>query len=132
MAAQFTVNESHNFTAEDLVLQIFKLAYLYSKEVGLGFLQAVSHLPPDEQLKHSFLQKRNDGCEINADYVFGRMMKTNIVAKNGVVTVYPEVPNWEYQSWRQKFACSEDLILHAVQTLEETNNLKILSGLSVK
>ena len=69
MAAEFIINQSHNFTAEELALQILKTAYLFSREVGLGFLQAVSHLPPDEDLKRSYFQKKNDGFEIHVDYM---------------------------------------------------------------
>lgn len=85
------------------------LAFQASRPMGMGFL----HTATAAQLNEDSLYApfADDGPEIRTDYVAGRMMKTTFrVSEDGRLTIHPEEPRHDYQSWAVQYPHAQNLI----------------------
>lgn len=102
-------------TNEQLLTRALWLAFSASSPVGMGFLHSETARGITEETIGNEADepfKKNDGSlNIYTDYVAGRMMKTGFsVSKDGKLTIKPEVPRYDYQSWADKYANASQLI----------------------
>lgn len=99
-----------------LVFTAFKAA----RPMGLGFLHTkiASALTEDElQLRLPLEMAADLSASIYVDYLCGRMMKTRFsVSKDGVLSVEPNQPRSDYQSWGDHYPTGDALIAAAVET----------------
>lgn len=72
--------------------------------VGMGVLQANDQAKKDEVWKRAYDQgdyamRHGTPEEVNADYVFGRMMKLYFTVKGDTIKHRDNEPRGDYQSW---------------------------------
>lgn len=87
------------------------LMFQASSPMGYGFLHAAhaSSLTEDTVVSDADLEKKS----ISFDYHAGRMIKTRItVDDTGTLTISPEQPRSDYQSWAYEYPHASDLIAH--------------------
>lgn len=85
------------------------LAFQASSPMGMGFLHAAT---ADKQTEDSLFEQvqPNEG-KVYTDYVCGRMMKTDFrVDADGKLTIRPEEPRTDYQSWGATYRTATALI----------------------
>lgn len=76
--------------------------------MGAGVLQDRGQQPKDKVWDQAYNQRdyagRHGPAEaVNADYVFGRMMKLYFTVKGDTITHRDEAPRWDYQAWCGKY-----------------------------
>jgi hypothetical protein len=77
--------------------------------MGMGFLHAgiANSLTEETVITDEHLEKK----EISLDYHAGRMMKTQFkVSDDGSLSVSPNEPRFDYQSWASVYPSGKDLI----------------------
>lgn len=78
--------------------------------MGMGALHMSS---ANAQTEDSLFKAVNPESKVKVytDYVFGRMMKTEFsVNEAGELSVSPEKPRSDYQSWARKYASGSEMI----------------------
>jgi len=118
------ITTDKNLDAKDVVKRMLYLAYKESHIIGAGHLQERSDATEDEVfdnvVRHGdypfpIPKKEN---EFNAEYVFGRCMKTRFnIINNNEITCHPEKPKKEFQTWAYKIKSYEDLYNSAIKSL---------------
>lgn len=100
-------------TAQQLLTRAVWLAFQASAPMGMGFLNA-GHAAELTEKDFAELEgrRRDDGSiEIYLDYVSGRMVKTDFkVSPDGKLTVSPEDPRHDYQSWSGTYRSGFELV----------------------
>lgn len=66
-----------------------------------------------------YLRETDGELRVYTDYVCGRMMKTAFsVSRGGDLTVSPEVPRGDYQSWCDSYATAAELKAAVAKSFE--------------
>jgi hypothetical protein len=113
---------------QSLVRRILFLAYNASNCFGMGVLQQRSGATEEQVFNNAANMGDYPGGnamrhappgDINADYVFGRMMKLSIRydENNLTLDVSNGTPRPDYQSWCRTYKTYEDLVLAAAKEL---------------
>ncbi len=98
-------------TNSQIITRAVWLAFKASSPMGMGFLHAAQADGVTEEQLASLARETDKGIEVRTDYVCGRMMKTTFtVSPDGKLTVWPEVPRHDYQSWAGDYATAAELI----------------------
>ena len=72
-----------------------------------------------EENMSKLVQTTDTGFSAYTDYVAGRMMKTGFyVTSDGVLTISPDKPRFDYQSWIVKYPTPEKLIEAVYKSFE--------------
>lgn len=97
------------------------LAFEASAPVGMGFLHSRA---ADAQTEDSLFAELADARIENSlftDYVFGRMMKTKFTCTpSGELSIWPEKPRRDYQSWCSTYPTAADLVAAVERSLSVT------------
>lgn len=115
-------------TAEELVKEIYWLAWQASRVYGMGYLQ--DHptatrediwnnvaTKGDYTVGDGLPSKGVKNSEAHADYVFGRMMKLFLRWKDGRIECPSTLPDREYQSWATTYTSYPMLVNAAIMSL---------------
>jgi hypothetical protein len=95
-----------NGSPEKFVSRMFYLAYQSSEVFGMGFLQAQDDVTEEQVMEnitnHGDYPYRGDSSGLDADYVFGRMMKLYAAIKDDIISFDH---NWrtDYQSFCRSY-----------------------------
>lgn len=113
-----------NISQNKILSRAIWLAFSNSFPVGMGFFQAGEAVKQDEgslfaKLQESIKKNPDGSIQIYLDYCLGRMMKTKfkVDAQNNL-SISPEVPHPEYQSWAKKYIIAQDLVEATLKSLE--------------
>ena len=105
-------------TTKQLLTRAFWLAFQASAPMGMGFFHAAAaNAITEEKLAEGYAEDITAG-RIYTDYVAGRMMKTTFAVKDDKLTVSPEIPRHDYQSWAGTYASATELIAAAEKSFE--------------
>ncbi len=107
--------------ARTVAARMVWLAFQASSAQGMGFIHAgtAANAIEDDVLSCALGQTYPDGSVcINADYVFGRMMKLYFWFNEGHITLNPRPLDVEYQSWCRTYPTFEDLRIAAIDSLK--------------
>jgi hypothetical protein len=103
-----------NITNRQLLARALWLAFQASSPMGLGILHAARAAEiTEEQLAEACIGDPNKSgtIEVRTDYVSGRMMKTSFkVTADGTLTIWPETPRGDYQSWSGTYQTATELV----------------------
>lgn len=90
---------------EVFIKRLFYVAYKASVVLGAGFIRAINDATEDEVWKNvttngDYAMNFNKPNDLNADYVFGKMMKLGVkfTEKEFEIT-RGDNPRYDYQSW---------------------------------
>lgn len=104
---------------ENKLKRAFWLAFQASTPMGLGFLHVGAAGAQTEDSLFTSNPPR-DG-KIYTDYVHGRMMKTTFdISEDGVLSISPEKPRADYNSWASTYRTAQELIDATEESLRET------------
>lgn len=108
-------------TNRQLIARAIWLAFKSSAPVGLGVLHIKAAQQQTEETLIAYIDPKeaSDGSlTISTDYVFGRMIKTTFKCDaKGTLTIWPEEPRGQYQSWAPEFRTATELVGAVYQSL---------------
>jgi len=102
-----------------IITRALWLAFKASTPMGMGFLYIRAADLTKEENMSELVQTTDTGFSAYTDYVAGRMMKTGFyVTSDGVLTISPDKPRFDYQSWIVKYPTPEKLIEAVYKSFE--------------